>query len=102
MGSQSVKMKRPRQEGLKAWRLTPCSGKGMSKSLEVIHPRLGNHAVDGILAQSKVADQHGGMAEGSVEGIRVVNSAVECLELKGAGRTFDQSPCVFKEAVQEV
>ena len=83
-------------------RLTPCGRKGIGESLEVIHPGLGNSAVYGILAQSKVADQHGGVAERLVEGIRVVKSAVECLELKGAGGTFDQSPCVFKEAVQIV
>ena len=95
-------MKVPQQEGLKGWRLTPCGRKGIGESLEVIHPELGNSAIYGILAQSKVADQHGGVAERLVEGIRVVKSAFECLELKGAGWTFDQSPCVFKEAVQIV
>ena len=54
-----------------------------------MHPGLGNSAVYGIIAKGKVADQHGGMAERLVEGIRVVNSAVECLELKSAGGTFD-------------
>ena len=53
-----------------------------------MHPGLGNSAVYRVLAQGKVADQHSSMAERLVEGIRVVNSAVECLELKGAGRTF--------------
>ena len=95
-------MKGPRQEGLKGCRLTPCGRKGIGESLEVIHPGLGNSAVYRILAQSKVADQHGGVTERLVEGIRVVKSAVECLELKGAGGTLDQSPCVFKEAVQIV
>ena len=95
-------MRVPRQEGLGGWRLTPCSRKGIGESLEVMHPGLGNSAVYGILTQSKVADQHGGVAERLVEGIRVVKSAVECLELKGAGGTFDQSPCVIKEAIQVV
>ena len=74
----------------------------MGESGEVIHPGLGNSAVYGIVAQSKVADQHGGVAERLVEGIRVVKSAVECLELKAAGGAFDQSPRGIKEAVQEV
>ena len=95
-------MKGQRQEGLKGWRLTPCGRKGIGESLEVIHPGLGNSAVYGIIAQSKVADQHSGVAERLVEGIRVVKSAIQCLELKGAGGTLDQSPCVIKEAVQIV
>jgi hypothetical protein len=90
------------QEGLRAWRLTPCGCKGIGKSLEVMHPRLSNSAEHGILAEGKVADQHGGMAERLVERIRVVNCAVKCFELKGAGRAFDKSPGVTKEAVQVV
>ena len=53
-----------------------------------MHPGLGNSAEYGILAQGKVADQHSGVAERLVKGIRVVNGAVECLILKGAGRAF--------------
>lgn len=53
-----------------------------------MHPGLGNSAVYGILTQGKVADQHSGVAERLVEGIGVVNSAVECFELKSAGGTF--------------
>ena len=67
-----------------------------------MHPGLGNSAEYRILAQGKVADQHGGMAERLIEGIRIVDSAIECLVLKGAGGTFDQSPVVIKKAVQVV
>jgi hypothetical protein len=67
-----------------------------------MHPGLGNSAVYRILAQGKVADQHSGVAERLIKGIRVVKSAIECFELKGAGGTLDQSPFVIKEAVQVV
>jgi hypothetical protein len=82
-------MKGQWQEGLGGWRLTPCGSKGIGKSLEVIHPDLGNSAEYGILEQGKIADKHGGVTERLVEGIRVIKSAVECLELKGTRGTFD-------------
>ena len=53
-----------------------------------MHPGLGNGTEYGILAQGKVAHQHSGVAERVIKGIRVVNGAVESLELKGTGWTF--------------
>jgi hypothetical protein len=82
-------------------RLTPCCYKGISESVEVINPGSGNGAEYGIIAQGKITNKHCGMAECLVEGIRVVNSAVERLELHSAGGTFCQCPCVLKQTVQE-
>jgi hypothetical protein len=39
------------------------------------------------------------MAEGLVEGIWIVESAVECLEHKSACRTFGKGPCVIEKTV---
>jgi hypothetical protein len=84
------------------WRLTPCGRKSISQSREVIHPRPGNSAEYGIVAQGKIADKHSGMAEGLVEGIWIVKSAVECLKLKSACRTFGKGPCVIEKTVQVI
>lgn len=82
--------------------LTPRCGKGICELWEVIDPGLGNDAVDRILAQGKIADQHSRVAESVVERVRVVNGAACSYELSSAGRAFSQGPVVVEETVQVV
>ncbi len=80
-------------------RLTPSGSEGVGKSRKVVHPALRNFTVNGIHAQSKVAYEHCSVTEGLVEGVRIVNCAIQSLKLNGAGRALDQGPCVVEQAV---
>ncbi len=71
----------------------------MSESWEVIDPGLSNGAEYGIFAKCKIANHHGCMTECLVKWIRVVESAIESLELNSAGRAFGQRPCITEETV---
>jgi hypothetical protein len=89
----SAKIKEASAAMTRDWGLTPCGRECISEKLEVI---------DGVLAQRKVTDKHCGVAEGTVERIRVVNSAARCNELKSASRTFGQCPVIMEETGQIV
>jgi hypothetical protein len=98
----SAKIKEASAAMTRDWGLTPCGRECISEKLEVIGPFLGDRAIDGVLAQRKVTDKHCGVAEGTVERIRVVNSAARCNELKSASRTFGQCPVIMEETGQIV
>ena len=83
-------------------RLTPSGRKGIRESLEVIRPFLSDRAVNWVVAESKIADQHGRAAEGLVEGVRVSKLAGQGHELQSTGRALSQGPVVLEEARQVV
>ena len=82
--------------------LTPSGSKRIRETLEVIHPFPGDSAVDRIIAESKIADQHGRTAECFVEGVGVNSLAGEGLELQSTGRALGQGPVVLEETGEVV
>ncbi len=83
-------------------RLTPRRCKRIGEFWEVVHPRLSNGAKSGIFPQSQVTDQHGCVTECVVERVGVVNSAVQCYELKSTSRAVRESPIVVEQTVKVV
>lgn len=58
--------------------------------------------VDRVMSQSKITDQHSGSAEGCVvEGVGIIGSGIESLELMSTSRTLYQCPLVVEQALKK-
>lgn len=83
-------------------KLEPGAGKGLAELLGVLLPALADFEVLGVVKEGEIASQHGGAAElGLVEGIRVVDCAIEGFPLMGASRALDEGPVVGEETGEE-
>ena len=83
--------------------LVPSLGKGFGELLGVVQPAAGDLAVDGVLAQRDVGDQHGGGPARSIERIwdGARSGTVFGDELPCAGGTLGQFPLEAVEVLQE-
>lgn len=84
-------------------KLEPGAGEGLAHLLGVVEPALADLEVSGIVDEGEIAGEHGGAAElGLVEGIRVVDGAVEGFPLVSSGGTLDEGPFVLEKTLEEV